>query len=91
MQISFCSKENPKTADQLGSDSKRPGALKNKQTPFKLYADYQKLMGSKSSNFELRTEYTNLSIDNKFKWIDKSAKMYPDVSAQLPYWHRSHS
>lgn len=63
---------------QKGAKGERKGG-KAKVTPFKLFSDYNNLLGNKLSPADMRTEYNNLSIEGKFKYIQQSANMYPDV------------
>lgn len=57
-----------------------PAKKKNRHTPFKLFSDYNNLLGKTLSVTEMRDEYNNLSLEDKYKWIQKAMKMYPDVS-----------
>lgn len=75
----LCSKENPKTAELVKPAKLDKATSKSRRTPFKLFSDYNSLLGNALSTSEMRNEYNKLSIDAKYKWIEKSVKMYPDV------------
>lgn len=47
-------------------------------TPFNLFFDYKKLFGDVKRT-ELVNEYHNLSLDEKYKWIEKAITTNPDV------------
>lgn len=74
------SKENPKTAELIKPKRAERIAARRKQTPFKLFTDYNNLLGNKLSQAEMRIEFNSLPIDAKYKWIEKSVKMYPNVN-----------
>lgn len=57
------------------SDTKsEKSALLKAKTPFQLYAEHHQIDGDHS---QLRDQYTNLSIDEKYKWVIKAVSLAP--------------
>lgn len=78
------SDENPKMAGLLKDKKKDTPKKKNKiVTPFILFTDYMKLKDSNASNAEIRSAYTNLSMDEKYKWINKAVNLSPMVTWRM--------
>lgn len=51
------------------------------KTPFMLYAESKKL--EESDHGKLRQEYSNLSLDEKYKWVIKAVSEAQDRSVSL--------
>lgn len=50
------------------------------KTPFALYAESQK---SESDHINLREEYNNMSVDQKYEWIVKAVRQAPESIAKI--------
>lgn len=66
-----------KTKTKSAATSKSTNKIK---TPFALYAESQK---SESDHINLREEYTNMSVDQKYDWIVKAVRQAPECIAKI--------